>query len=315
MQLGIDPSGHLPVHVQLKEQLKVLILNGDLKPGNMLPTTRQLAGFLRINRNTVSRAYQELAREGLIECRQGRGCEVVERPAEATTPASTQALALIDDAIEQTRQLGIGLDEFANLAYARAQQLRATSTTTHLVFVECEGSVAADYARAIEEKMDVKVVPLVLQGLEQPTALAKEQLEAATLVATTFFHVEEVERLLQGYSKQVVGLTVKTPLEALIQVARIPEGTPVVMVCVDRRSAELMKRSLEDAGIEGLDASVCGMDESERLREILGTVSVVIASDHVSEVLRPLVRADQKMVVLNYVAVDEGAIKLLKAVM
>jgi len=63
MQIKIEPHAPLPVHIQLKEQIRFLILNGDLAPVARLPTTRQLAGFLRINRNTVLRAYQELVRE------------------------------------------------------------------------------------------------------------------------------------------------------------------------------------------------------------------------------------------------------------
>ena len=62
MQFHVEPDGHLPVHIQLREQIRFLILNDDLAAGSRLPTTRQLAGFLRTNGNTVQRAYRELAR-------------------------------------------------------------------------------------------------------------------------------------------------------------------------------------------------------------------------------------------------------------
>ena len=62
MQFHVESDGHLPVHNQLREQIRFLILNGDLAAGSRLPTTRQLAGFLRINRNTVGRAYREPVR-------------------------------------------------------------------------------------------------------------------------------------------------------------------------------------------------------------------------------------------------------------
>src|SRR6266513_676836 len=58
--LDLDPGSLLPVSVQLTEQLKGLIRRGSLATGTRLPSVRELAGFLRINRNTVVRAMADL---------------------------------------------------------------------------------------------------------------------------------------------------------------------------------------------------------------------------------------------------------------
>ena len=318
MQLSIEPGSHLPVHVQLEEQLKFLILNGDLAPGTKLPTTRQLAGFLRINRNTVLRAYQELAREGLIDCRQGRGCTVVEeRPSDAAPPISARLLEIVDSAIAQARELGVSADDFATTAYARARQRWAMQGQPTIVFVECDAQTAADFAHAIQQRLDVAAIPVVLKDLEHPTADTEQHLRKAQAVATTFFHVEEVRRLLAqtNFDKKVVALTVKPHLEALVRVARIPRGTSVALVCVDERNAALMAKSLANAGISGLDVVLGGANEPRKLAETLGQVSVVIASDHVADEVRPLLQPGQELVVLNYLALDDGGINLLKSVM
>ena len=317
MQLNIEPGGHLPVHVQLKEQLKFLILNGDLEPGARLPTTRQLAGFLRINRNTVLRAYQELAREGLIDCRQGRGCLVVEQPEEAASPVPAQLLEVIDGAIEQARGLGVSADDFATTAYARARQRWDVPVRLKkIAFVECDAQTAADFAHAIQERLDVAVIPVVLEDLEHPTPETEQHLRDARAVATTFFHVEEIRRLLAqaNIKKEVVALTVKPHLEALVRVARIPQGTSVALVCVDERNAGLMGKSLADAGINGLDIVLGGANEPGKLAETLAQVAVVVASDHVADAVRLLVRPDQELIVLNYMELDDGGINLLGSV-
>lgn len=315
MQLSIEPGGHLPVHVQLKEQLKFLILNGDLGPGAKLPTTRQLAGFLRINRNTVLRAYQELAREGLIDCRQGRGCVVVEeRPPDAAQPVPARLLGIIDGAIEQARELGVSADDFATTAYARAKQRWDVQGQRRIVFVECDAQTAADFALVIQERLDVEVIPLVLQDLEHPTTETEQHLREARAVATTFFHIEEVEHLLAWTGKELVALTVKPHLEALVRVAGIPRGTSVALVCVDERNAGLMGQSLAHAGVRGLDVALCGANEPKKLAETLAQVSVVVASDHVADQVRPLVRPGQQLIVLNYMELDDGGINLLRSV-
>jgi len=317
MQLHVEPGGHLPVHVQLKEQLKFLILNGDLTPGAMLPTTRQLAGFLRINRNTVLRAYQELAQEGLIDCRQGRGCAVVERPEEAASPVSAELVEVIDGAIDQARELGVSAGDFTTAAYARARQRwDAPVQPKRIAFVECDAQTAADFAHAIQERLDVAVISMVLEDLAHPTAETGRQLREARAVATTFFHVEEIRRLLAqaDIEKNVVALTVKPHLDALVRVARIPRGTSVALVCVDERNAGLMGRSLANAGIDGLDIVLGGANEPQKLAETLAQVSVAVASDHVADAVRPLVRPDQELIVLNYMELDDGGINLLRSV-
>ena len=78
--LRVNRQSAVPVHVQLQTQIRHLISTGSLKPGMQLPTVRQLAGFLRINRNTVARALAALHQDGYLESRQGRGTFVVDRP-------------------------------------------------------------------------------------------------------------------------------------------------------------------------------------------------------------------------------------------
>lgn len=79
--IHIDAKNGVPVYIQLKEGLKLLILKGVYPPGCKLPTVRQMAVELRINSNTVARSYSELEREGIISTQQGRGTFVCALPA------------------------------------------------------------------------------------------------------------------------------------------------------------------------------------------------------------------------------------------
>src|SRR5690606_10175178 len=67
-----------PIYRQLKERVVAMMLDGLLKPGEALPSVRQVAAEYRLNPITVSRAYQELADEGLVEKRRGLGMFVTE---------------------------------------------------------------------------------------------------------------------------------------------------------------------------------------------------------------------------------------------
>jgi GntR family transcriptional regulator len=82
---------NVPPYVQLVEQVRQALLNGTLRPGDRLPTVKEVVGSLAINPNTVLKAYRDLEREGLVEGRQGVGTFVLRRP---DGPSPTQQAAL-----------------------------------------------------------------------------------------------------------------------------------------------------------------------------------------------------------------------------
>lgn len=85
MQIKIDFRSGQPIYIQIVEQIQHMIANGDLNEGEQLPTVRQLATDLRVNWNTVARAYRLLDESGLISTQQGRGTYVWSAPSEETT--------------------------------------------------------------------------------------------------------------------------------------------------------------------------------------------------------------------------------------
>ncbi|WP_371379358.1 GntR family transcriptional regulator [Sporomusa aerivorans] len=107
MLLAIDPKSGVPLYVQIKEELKSLIVKGVYPPGAQLPTVRQLAVELRINSNTVARAYTEMERDGIISTQQGRGTFVCGLPDTLEADAKEQQLnALLERLLGDAYSLG-----------------------------------------------------------------------------------------------------------------------------------------------------------------------------------------------------------------
>ena len=73
MPLRVRRDGPLPIAEQIAAQLRALIRAGRLRAGERLPPVRVLAGFLRVNRNTVAKVYAALERDGALVTTQGRG--------------------------------------------------------------------------------------------------------------------------------------------------------------------------------------------------------------------------------------------------
>ena len=74
--MSVTWNDNTPIYLQLKERVVTMLLDGLLKPGEALPSVRQIAADYQLNPITVSRAYQELADESLIEKRRGLGMYV-----------------------------------------------------------------------------------------------------------------------------------------------------------------------------------------------------------------------------------------------
>ncbi|RPI88431.1 MAG: GntR family transcriptional regulator [Chloroflexi bacterium] len=85
MKLHLDFRSGVPIYVQIMEHIKELVVSGELKPGEQLPTVRQLATDLRVNFNTVARAYRMLDDAGIISTQHGRGTYIWDIPDEETS--------------------------------------------------------------------------------------------------------------------------------------------------------------------------------------------------------------------------------------
>ena len=85
LTLHLDFRSGLPIYIQIMNQIERQVLGGILKPGDQLPTVRALASELRVNFNTVARAYRMLDEARIISTQQGRGTYITEIPAPEVT--------------------------------------------------------------------------------------------------------------------------------------------------------------------------------------------------------------------------------------
>jgi GntR family transcriptional regulator len=136
----IDFRSHVPIYVQLVERIKHLIATEVLKPGDQLPTVRQLAADLRVNFNTVARAYRMLDEASVISTQQGRGTFVLERlpPERAEQLRRTALEELVRAFLREAEQMGFGADEVAREYEKIFQEWRESGLLTKEENVEKE---------------------------------------------------------------------------------------------------------------------------------------------------------------------------------
>ena len=134
MQFQLNFKSGKPVYLQIVDQVRSAAAAGAIKTGESLPSIRPLAEDLRVNRNTVAKAYAELESQGVIETIAGKGCFIRANNSPYKKEVRLKLLTEeIDLAVVQAHHLQVAKDEFLRIADERFesfQEKRAQTTGT-----------------------------------------------------------------------------------------------------------------------------------------------------------------------------------------
>lgn len=110
--IEIDSRSQAPIYEQIIRQIKELIARGGLVQGEKLPSVRELSSMILVNPNTVSRAYQELEREGVIETLRGKGTFVSSLPKPRLEEERVKTMKeIVKNIVVEATHLGITAEE------------------------------------------------------------------------------------------------------------------------------------------------------------------------------------------------------------
>lgn len=131
MMFQIDFKSGLPVYLQLVEQVRYAAASGALRPGEPLPSIRPLAEELRVNRNTVAKAYAELESQGVIETVAGKGCYLKANGTPFSKTVRHKLLAAkIDEAVVTAHHLQVSRGDFTDMVEERLTHFEQQAVTT-----------------------------------------------------------------------------------------------------------------------------------------------------------------------------------------
>ncbi len=306
MDLQINQKSHVPVHVQLKEQIKHLILTGNFEVGSRLPSIRALAGFLRVNRNTVARVISDLEREGYVQSRRGSGVYVIDPPVEAEDLKRQEVLERVMDLAAAQ---GVPVEDLAYALLARAGA--KPQEKTRILFIECTRAELDRFSAELEEQLPVEVEKVLLEDLSERVAGAQEL--PWQMAVTTFFHVHEVQDLMEPRGIETVALLAEANLESLQRLTELPAGTPVGVVGWGQTCMENLSRSMEGAGLDHLNFVQLYVDEesAEEVWNSLDNVEAVLCATITAQRLRELGAPEDLEIIEEDRTLDKGGLEML----
>jgi GntR family transcriptional regulator len=258
-----------------------------------------------VNRNTVARVFSDLEREGYVESRRGSGVYVVEPPVEAE---DLRRQEVVERVMDLAAAQGVPVED---LAYALLTRAGAKpQEKTPILFVECTRAELDQFSSELEEQLPVEVERVLLEDLCDRVSGAVDL--PWRLAVTTFFHIHEVQDIVEPHGIEAVALLAEATLESLQMLMELPSGTPVGVVGWGRTCMENLSRSIEGAGLDHLDFVQVYIDEEpEEVLATLGKVKSVVCASATARRLRELGIPEDLEIIEEDRILDQGGIEML----
>jgi GntR family transcriptional regulator len=266
----VDTASRYPAHEQIKEQVRMALAFGELQPGDTLPSIRELGTELDIGPAIVRRAYEELARAGILTISRSRRV-VVNRELQYggyREASKEQVRKLAEQVLKQVLKLGIHPQSFALYLQHRLRQ--AKSSENLILFGECNRVQAEQFAADISQAWGVPVRGMDFDSLRRLPQTATRE---TRYLCTVPFHYEEACRIARKHKLKVVTVSVHWDQEVLDRIASLKPGNRIALVFRKRDHEEygrLFVRQIE--GLfpnSGLHFGALALEDIEPINEWL----------------------------------------------
>jgi GntR family transcriptional regulator len=271
--LDVERGSDVPISTQIYWQIAYQIDSGRLLPGSRLAPVRELGAALRVNPNTIRAVYRRLADAGYVASRHGAGTVVADRPPKRRRP---DALAgIVSEMLRRAAQSGFTSDEVAAAAFAAATERRHPGPLVRVLFAECTTADAGYDAERLNGEFSgiIEAEGALLDEL--PERLERFHYD---LVATTTFHADEAQALAAGRVPVVAMLVGPGYVELVHEIAGLPAGSRVGLVCGSTRGVDNIAETLAISGTRGVEIVAATVGASAELDEVERTADIILMS-------------------------------------
>ena len=266
----VDTANPYPAHEQIKERVRMALAFGELQPGDTLPSIRELGSELNIGPATVRRAYEELARAGILTISRSRRV-IVNRQLEYgghREGRKQQVRNLAETVLKRVLQLGIHPQSFA--LYLQHHVREAKDSDSLIVFGECNRVQAEQFASDMSQGWGVPVRGMDFDTLRR---LSQRETQGMRYLCTVPFHYEEASRIARKHKLKVVTVSVRWDQNVLRRIGHLAPGSRVGLVFKKRDLEEygrLFVRQIESIfPNSGVDFGALALEEIKPLEEWL----------------------------------------------
>ena len=307
----INPQLNIPIYRQLVDSIENAIKTGKLTREERLPTVQELSEQLGIARGTIKRVYDELERLGLIEKLQGRGTFVSYCPPQEHS-RKEQAMTAIDELLDRLEAMGFTPAETEIFLNLKLRQRAEQSDPIKIAVLECNPENLSRMAEQLRSLGQVDIYSYLTENVEiYPYKLT----EGMDLIVTTVSHADLIEELVSE-PKKLAKVVLRLSPYCLAELAKLPEGSSVGILCSSLRFGQMLEKTATDYGSELQLLPPVSLTAGEEIQEYLQNVSAILLPPGYEKYCSASQRkalADYKgTVILCGYEMDEGSILYLQ---
>lgn len=211
----IDSDSSLPIHVQIKEQIKLLIGKDLLKPGDTLPSTNQLANQLSINRNTIQSVYSQLKEDGLLTIQRGKGTQVASVEKINQFKTQNPYFSFLEQIMNKADDAGYHVENVLLSGFAYIQLFgQPLKRERRYLFVECKMSSCIFYLDEIKRMTSAEIHKIDVSTSKN--ALMKS-LQDADVIITRSDIAENLKSYINDDRKKVISVGSTNDVSLLLE--------------------------------------------------------------------------------------------------
>lgn len=242
MQFILQKNGPLPAHTQIKEQIKIALLLGNLRPGEILPSIRDLEKEFGISRNIVRRAYAEMEELGILKMIQGKGVMVNKNLRYREDKEFLENCSKLAASIkEQCDSMGVVFSSFARYLYHKA--IEAEQEEPPFIYVDMSSQLAEERAEQIREILHVRIKGVSIVELKE--LQKRGAIRRGTKIICNYYRFDEVSKIFKGRGVEIVPLRMIFGQKTRNELGKVRPGSKILFL-FDEEDQSTLSLILED---------------------------------------------------------------------
>lgn len=230
--IKINKQSGFPIYQQIIQSVLLSIKNGTLKPGDKLPTEKELCVEYDIARGTVRKAYDKLQKDRIITITQGKGT-FIQQPESSLT-----SMDIIDKYLDQLLSLSFSLDDIALFISDKLKARGQTQESFSFYIIDNCPEILTSLSLSLEKFPFSKKQLLIHDIIENDFP----EIHSADFILTLSRNVNSLEKLLPEYKDRLVPVSAGLSQNTLKALARLDKSSVPAFLCRSRHFSELIKR-------------------------------------------------------------------------
>jgi len=275
LKIVVDKESSSPIYKQIIEQIALHIKNGYIKPGERLPSERELAVQTGISRGTIKKAYEELERNKIIEVVQGSGSFVSKQQDIVEEGRKERAIKLIDELLTELENMKFSYREISIFIDLRIAERENGMKNVRIAAVDCNPEALTIYKKQLAYISRVEIYTFLLSDIIS-FKRSEDILENFDIIFTTSTHYKELCELIPQLNDKIMQAVVSPNRQTIIDLATIPEDAQLCVLCVSKMFRDIIKEHLRGFNINMENICYFYEDEIDDLDEALQYSNILI---------------------------------------